>query len=108
MSSANDEIYSLLVPLNQKRLILPRACVSEVIRYAPLQASDAAHPDWLRGMISWNGKHIPVISFEELAGLTPGAIGGPPTVAGAHTREILEAAGYAAEDIDALTAAGVA
>ena len=31
MSSANDEIYSLLVPLNQKRLILPRACVSEVI-----------------------------------------------------------------------------
>ena len=39
---------------------------------------------------------------------TPGAIGGPPTVAGAHTREILEAAGYAAEDIDALTAAGVA
>ena len=38
---------------------------------------------------------------------TPGAIGGPPTVAGAHTREILEAAGYAAEDIDALTAAGV-
>ena len=39
---------------------------------------------------------------------TPGAIGGPPTVPGAHTREILEAAGYAAEDIDALTAAGVA
>jgi len=81
MSSANDEIYSLLVPLNQKRLILPRACVSEVIRYAPLQATDAAHPDWLRGMISWNGRHIPVISFEELAGLTPGEIGGRTRVA---------------------------
>jgi chemosensory pili system protein ChpC len=81
MSSANDEIYSLLVPLNQKRLIVPRACISEVIRYAPLQASDAAHPAWLRGMINWNGKHIPVISFEELAGLVPGEIGGRTRVA---------------------------
>ncbi|MBM4221516.1 MAG: chemotaxis protein CheW, partial [Gammaproteobacteria bacterium] len=38
-------------------------------------------PDWLRGMISWNGKQIPVISFEELAGLTPGEIGGRTRVA---------------------------
>lgn len=81
MTSANDEIYSLLVPLNQKRLIMPRACVAEVIRYAPLQETDAVHPDWLRGMINWNGKHIPVISFEELAGLTPGVVGGRTRVA---------------------------
>ena len=36
MTAASDELYSLLVPLNQERLILPRACVAEVVRYAPL------------------------------------------------------------------------
>ena len=27
-----EELYSLLVPLNQVRLIVPRACVAEVVR----------------------------------------------------------------------------
>jgi alpha-methylacyl-CoA racemase len=39
---------------------------------------------------------------------TPGVIGGAPTAAGAHTRAILESAGYTAEEIDSLTASGVA
>ena len=39
---------------------------------------------------------------------TPGAIGGPPTMPGTHTRGILEAAGYTAAEIDALVASGVA
>jgi chemosensory pili system protein ChpC len=80
MTSANDELYSLLVPLNQERLILPRVCVAEVIRYAPLHSDDTG-PGWLRGHIAWNGRRVPVISFEELAGLTPAEPGGRTRVA---------------------------
>ncbi len=75
MAAAHDELYSLLVPLNQERLLLPRACVAEVIRYAPLQA-EARGPGWLKGSIQWNERSVPVISFEELAGLTPAEPGG--------------------------------
>ena len=80
MTSADDELYSLLIPLNQERLILPRACVAEVVRYAPLQMDKAA-PAWFRGHIAWNGRKVPVISFEELAGLTPAEPGGRTRVA---------------------------
>jgi len=80
MTAANDELYSLLVPLNQERLILPRACVAEVVRYAPLQRDEMAAP-WFKGIISWNGRQVPVISFEELAGLTPAEPGGRTRVA---------------------------
>ena len=81
MSTANDELYSLLVPLNQERLLLPRACVAEVIRYAPLQADEAGGPGWLRGSIQWNERSVPVISFEELAGLTSTPPGGRTRIA---------------------------
>lgn len=80
MTAANDELYSLLIPLNQERLIVPRACVAEVVRYAPLQADESA-PRWFRGHVAWNGRRVPVISFEELAGLTPADPGGRTRVA---------------------------
>jgi chemosensory pili system protein ChpC len=80
MTAASDELYSLLVPLHQERLILPRACVAEVVRYAPLKSEHAA-PPWFRGQIAWNGCQVPVISFEELAGLTPAEPGGRTRVA---------------------------
>ena len=80
MTATHDELYSLLVPLNQERLIVPRACVAEVVRYAPVQ-TDEQVPPWFKGLISWNGRQVPVISFEELAGLTPAEPGGRTRVA---------------------------
>ena len=74
MSAADEELYSLLVPLADERLIVPRACVVEVVRYSPPENS-ASDKDWMLGTISWNGRDLPVISYE-------GAIGSeapPPT-----------------------------
>ena len=34
MSAETEELYSLLVPLSEDRLIVPRACVAEVVRYS--------------------------------------------------------------------------
>lgn len=74
MSAEEQELYSLLVPLAEERLIVPRACVAEVVRYAPPDKRDGAR-DWMLGTISWNGRELPVVSYE-------GAIGTelpPPT-----------------------------
>jgi len=75
MSNLRDELYSLLVPLVGERLIVPRACVAEVIGYqVPTQMTNA--PAWYLGLVLWNENYVPVVSFE-------GALGQPiPTISG--------------------------
>jgi len=75
MEQQNEELYSMLVPLHQHRLIVPRACVAEVVRYVPSEPV-AGEPAWLRGRIAWNDLELPLISFEELAGLPVAPPGG--------------------------------
>ena len=63
MSAEQDELYSLLIPLVDDRLIVPRACVAEVVRYSkPEQAIGSK--DWLLGSLNWNGRELPVVAFE--------------------------------------------
>jgi len=75
-----DELYSLLVPLHQNRLIVPRVCVAEVVRYSPGEVG-APGSGWLRGSLKWNDRRIPLISFEELAGLPVAETGGRTRIA---------------------------
>ena len=65
--TAEEELYSLLVPLADERLIVPRACVAEVVRYTQPVQSDGTR-NWLLGTIGWNGRDLPVISFEGTMG----------------------------------------
>ena len=63
MSDLRDELYSLLVPLAGERLIVPRACVAEVIGYqAPAEMTNA--PPWYAGLVTWGERTVPVVSFE--------------------------------------------
>ena len=80
MEHQTEELYSLLVPLHQNRLIVPRTCVAEVVRYA-LPDGDSADSDWFRGFVSWNQLQVPVISFEALAGLPVALPGGRTRIA---------------------------
>jgi len=67
VSTAEEELYSLLVPLADERLIVPRACVAEVVRYTPpVQRED--HNSWMLGTIGWNGRDLPVVAFEGAIG----------------------------------------
>jgi chemosensory pili system protein ChpC len=69
MSDLRDELYSLLVPLSGERLIVPRACVAEVIGYqVPAEMTNA--PPWYLGLVSWGGRSVPVVSFEGACGQT--------------------------------------
>ena len=67
MSVPATELYSLLVPLSQDRLIVPRACVAEVVRFTRPEHEAGAHR-WMLGSINWNGRQLPVVSFEGLLG----------------------------------------
>ena len=75
-----EEIYCQLIPLRQIRLIVPRTCVAEVIRYvAPDKQWTSS--SWFRGFVPWTTLRIPVLSFEELCGRDAGEPGGRTRIA---------------------------
>lgn len=67
MSETEEELYSLLVPLFEERLIIPRACVAEVVRYVAPSHREGSE-NWMLGTINWNGRHLPVVAFEGVIG----------------------------------------
>ena len=81
MSDETQELYSLLVPLAEDRLIVPRACVVEVVRFTQPDTEAGAH-SWMLGNVSWNGRELPVASFE-------GALGKEVPVATGRTRIVV-------------------
>ena len=85
MTDASQELYSLLIPLFEDRLIVPRACVAEVVRFTAPKQEAGAH-DWMVGNINWNGRPLPVVSFE-------GALGKDVPPATGRTRVVVFYAG---------------
>lgn len=79
--TAQLEIYSLLVPLAEHRLLVPRANVAEVAGWREPRPLQNALP-WLLGTIDWEGESIPLMSFE-------GASGGAIPRPGGRTRIVL-------------------
>ena len=67
MSVESEELYSLLIPLAEERLIVPRACVAEVVRFTNPETEEGAH-DWMMGTVNWSGRSLPVVSFEGALG----------------------------------------
>jgi chemosensory pili system protein ChpC len=72
---ANEELYCLLVPLAEDRLLLPRSCVTEVINYQAPTPMEGA-PPWYLGTIAWGGRRVPLVSFEAICGRTPPRMSG--------------------------------
>jgi chemosensory pili system protein ChpC len=62
-----DEVYRLLIPFAGGKMILPRLSITEVtgfLRPKPVRGA----PEWLLGIITWNGQEIPLVSFEGMCG----------------------------------------
>ncbi len=73
MSADNRELYCILLPVGNGKLMLPRSIVEEVRGLAeptPVPGS----PPWLMGEVRWRGSAIPLIATEPLMG---GAIPAP-------------------------------
>ena len=83
MSERIAEIYSLLIPLADSRLLVPRACVAEVIGFhtpAPMEGA----PPWYLGLVNWNARSLPLISFECACGQAIPPTGGRSRVVVFH------------------------
>lgn len=70
MNAQAEELYSLLIPLAEDRLIVPRACVAEVVRFTRPEEREGSR-DWFLGMITWNGRELPVVAYEGTLGKEP-------------------------------------
>lgn len=67
MSVAAEELYSLLIPLVDDRLIVPRACIAEVVRFTKPEQREGSR-DWMLGTTAWNGRDLPVVAYEGVIG----------------------------------------
>lgn len=56
-------VASLLVPMQQKNLLVPNVSIAEVVPRSELDQADNA-PPWHLGHLHWRGERVPVISFE--------------------------------------------
>jgi len=66
--SQTNELYSLLIPLRNERILVPRMCVAEVIAFADTERRENPDaPDWLLGTVDWNGRRVPVISLDAVS-----------------------------------------
>lgn len=66
-SEENEEIYSLMIPLVGRHLLIPRSNVVEVSSVKPLSSYNGAVP-WLLGSMEWKDSLVPVVSFEGACG----------------------------------------
>lgn len=56
-------VSSLLVPMQQKNLLVPNVAIAEVVPRSTLSPLENA-PPWFLGFLEWRGEPVPVISFE--------------------------------------------
>ena len=83
MAERVNEIYSLLIPLAESRLILPRACIAEVVGWQ-VPSEMAGAPPWYLGTVTWNGRQVPLVSFEGACGQEIPAVTGRTRVVIVH------------------------
>lgn len=72
--AAHNPVHALEIPNHALSLLMPSACMAEVVPYADLAAVPQA-PSWLFGVLGWRMRPVPVISYEALAGGDPVAPG---------------------------------
>jgi chemosensory pili system protein ChpC len=76
MDEQQEELlHCLLLPLVGRRLLLPRACVAEVIGLGRMQLREE-EPEWLLGEVAWGDRMVPLVSFESACGDPVPEIGG--------------------------------
>ena len=70
--SQTNELYSLLIPLRDERLLVPRICIAEVIAFADApDMPEGEFPQWFVGTVEWSGRRVPVVTLDGDHGKEP-------------------------------------
>lgn len=64
MEQATGQISCLLIPVQNKNLLLPNAAVAEIVDYQTPESSEET-PDWFLGYVYWRGIRLPLISYDQ-------------------------------------------
>lgn len=70
MAETVDDLYCLMVPVADARLLLPNTAVAEVVGYSSVRSTDS-EPDWLVGDVAWEDRRVPLFSYEAACGDVP-------------------------------------
>ena len=65
------EVSCVILPLRNREILVPAACVAEVLPWRQVTArpdAPAGAPDWYLGEIDWHEETVPVADFERLCG----------------------------------------
>lgn len=65
-----DQLYAVLVPLENDVLLLPNISIAEVLSHDSMEPldTDASAPVWQLGWVMYEGERVPVVSCEGIAG----------------------------------------
>ncbi|MGK0440855.1 MAG: chemosensory pili system protein ChpC [Pseudohongiellaceae bacterium] len=66
LTTVNDELATLLIPMNGKQWVIPNVTVAEIIPYREPEVVESDNPTWFLGNIEWRGINVPIISFEAI------------------------------------------
>jgi chemosensory pili system protein ChpC len=62
-TAAPDQVYAVLVQILADSLLVPNLAVADVVPRGELQAGPGS-PSWFDGVLSWQGRRVPVMRFE--------------------------------------------
>ncbi len=63
-------LHALEVPTTAGSLLVPSACIAEVVPICPLVAQPLS-PPWVLGIMAWRSRAVPVVSLEVMMGRAP-------------------------------------
>jgi chemosensory pili system protein ChpC len=81
MKDNTDTLSCVMIPMDDRQLLLPNVSIAEVVDYASTDAPKNA-PGWLAGSVDWRGLSLPIISYD-------GANGGTITAPSANRGRIV-------------------
>ncbi len=68
VSAKPAQVASLIIPLTGKNLLVPNACVAEIVANITTQPKNDTMPDWVMGIVHWRDLALPCLALGRLLG----------------------------------------